>query len=303
MQKKISRFLVFLLLCITVSPVSPVYASEPVKTPLSVSPAIVEWILAPGETQQKTILIANNSDGPLLISAAATSFDAQQKLSESETAIFDASKWFTIDSPDFIIQPHDHHITTVKLHLPKDASVGGHYATIYFRQLSQAMGVASTTAIGQVGAHMFIVSKGQIKPALNVTSPIYLGSKDGARTLNITLENTGNVHNIPTGSIVVKDWRGRERRFPIEYGIILPNTKRTYSVKLTGMPPLGWFSADEEIVYNNIPLPSENAQSVFWILPDANVVIIFLLLSVIAVKIYGNRNRVRRAFKALRSDK
>lgn len=303
MQRKMFRFLIFLLLATTALFVSPVRAEEPTKTPLSVSPAIAEWILAPGESQQKSILVANNSDKPLLISAVIKSFDVQQKLSSAESAIYDASKWFTINEPDFIVQPHDHHATTVTLHLPKDASVGGHYATLYFRQLSQATATSGAMAVGQVGAHMFIVAKGQIKPALRADDPVQLSVKDGVRTLSVTLQNTGNVHVLPVGTIVVKDWRGKERRFPIEYGIILPHTKRTYSVTLTGMPPLGWFSADVDIMYNNTPLPTSNTRSVFWILPEANVVIIFLILAVIVAKGYGNRDRILRAIRALRSDK
>src|SRR3712207_6583056 len=79
---------------------------NPDKSAQSVSTAIIEQVLTPGEKKTLTLKVTNITDFPLPIAGTVKNFiPLEDRTGIPDTSLFDASKWFTLSEPDFILQP------------------------------------------------------------------------------------------------------------------------------------------------------------------------------------------------------
>ncbi|EDK72735.1 hypothetical protein TM7_0107 [candidate division TM7 genomosp. GTL1] len=171
-------------------------------TDITVSPAITEWLVAPGNTLTKTILLVNTTDKLVPIQAVVSGLDVDQPASEQNRAVYDASKWFTVGKPDFILRPKQAKKVTVRMSAPQKAEPGGHYATIHFRQLSPISARRQTNVVASIGTLAFIVVKGRIVKWLQPGS-LTAEKQSGKLVVKASIHNTGNVHAIPEGELPV----------------------------------------------------------------------------------------------------
>lgn len=278
-------------------------ADSSVAQPLTVSPAIVEWIASKGETQHRTITVSNNSNVALPVSAVAARFDLQQSLVGGQESIYNAAPWIVLTDPDIIVEPHATRQTEVVLHVPANASPGGHYATVYFRQLVPASAGGLRVA-GRVGALQFIIVRGPIHVALSARGPLALGNDDGKRVLRLTLQNDGNSHTLPHGRVIVKDWHGKLiTQKEIEKGVLLPHTRRTYTIPLpSSLPLFSRLTAYAEITYdNNAHVPVRDTTAVIWLFPWRSVCLV-LLVGLLGLILYRSRRRWKLAWRALQKE-
>ncbi len=109
------------------SPISKAHASE---SALSASPAILETVLDQKQPTITTVTIQNNTNFPLPIKGSVSAFLSTESIPDKNKDTFNASRWFTLDPADFILQPNEVKKVTVTITPPRDAEPGGHYATI-----------------------------------------------------------------------------------------------------------------------------------------------------------------------------
>ena len=223
------------------------------KPDMTVSPAITEWAAKPGGTETKTVKVINPKDSPIPLRVIAEAMIVQEEIASEERARFDASQWFSISDPYFILKAKETREVKITLKVPKDAEPGGHYATIYFQQFVPVTGAQQTIVAGQVGVLAFITAKGVVKQQLISPSGVEVNYKaDGTVDFSAALHNTGNVHLLPTGRFVVKDWRGNVlATLPLSQGIVLPYTERTYTSTWKKPPWMGYVSVTAEIGYGD----------------------------------------------------
>src|SRR5688572_9879331 len=107
------RGLALLSILLLLLGVSPVHAQTPPQSALAVSPAIFEAVLEPGKPATKTVTVTNTANVPLPIKSSVKSFSVLEEVSEQDRALFDASAWFKVSEPDFILQPKQKRLVTV----------------------------------------------------------------------------------------------------------------------------------------------------------------------------------------------
>lgn len=223
------------LALVAIATILPLLTAAPAKANVQpdfqVSPAITEWILAPGEVQTKKLILRNITKQPHAISVLAQKFIPQQTIPREAEAAFNASSWFSVKEPQFILPPSDSKTVEVELRVPPKAQPGGHYATIYFQQLGPARkDVTQTAIIGQVGALAFVTVKGNISRELKQASQMSVEAEPGGYAFSLPLKNTGNTHLLPSVSFVIYDWRGKVIARPrAQLGLLLPYTDRAYT--------------------------------------------------------------------------
>lgn len=278
------------------------------KSALAVSPAIIEEVLTPGEPTSFTLQVHNVTNFPLPIKGFVKNLNVQsEELEKTDKERLDASQWFVIEEPDFILQPDQ--LRTVKgiIQTPADATPGGHYATIYFQPLvpEEALSPAMAYVNAKVGVLAFLIVKGDIEQKAELAEPLHTTGlvRHGPIKFTFAIRNTGNVHLMPTARLMIYDVRGRKvETLKTPIGLTLPNSTKQYTVEWKGGSRLGKYRAELVVSYGpeNTELPKTTAN--FWIMPWIEILTISLLIAGIVWFVRKTRRRWRRTWKALRRD-
>lgn len=276
------------------------------KLDITVSPAITEWALKPGEKQTKTLRVINPKDTPIPLRVVVEAMSVQEKVVLGDQPVFDASSWFTVADPYFILKAKEIREVKVTLTLPKTAEPGGHYATIFFQQFVPSSNERRTVVAGQVGALAFVTAKGRLDQRLELEGgPVRVDEREnGSIDFALTLKNEGNVHLLPTGKFVVRDWLGRTvTTLPLPAGIILPHTKRSYVATWKQPPLLGYVTVTAEVEYGEKPVHLMSLPYGLWVSPGKWTVAFSILLALLLWSIWRWRRRLLRALTVLFSAK
>ncbi len=278
-----------------------------VKSALSVSPAIIESSLELGKSAPFTLTVRNVTNSPLPVTSYVRAFTVQSaELEKTDQDRLDASKWFNIQDPDFILQPNQERTVKGKITPPPGVEPGGHYATVFFQPLAREDATSSIAKItARVGVLSFLTVKGTVQESAKLTSNLETPKfiRPGPMDIKFKITNTGNVHIMPTGNIRISDWRGAVvATVDVPAGIILPNSTKEYSVPWTIPISLGRYSAELEVEYGkkNIKLDTEPAS--FWVMPVAEMVVGSITALTITLFIVKTHHRWSRAWRALKTN-
>jgi hypothetical protein len=277
------------------------------KSALGVSPAIMEQAVAPGMPTTFTLQVNNVTNFPLPIKSYVRDLRLQgESLNEPDRARLDASRWFTIEEPDFILQPNQ--IRTIKgtIHAPLDAAPGGHYATVFFQPLvpEEALSPSMAYVNTKVGVLAFLVVRGDINEEAKLDKPLHANPliRRAPITFTFSVRNSGNVHLMPTGKIEMYDWRGRPAGvLDVPPGIILPNTTKEYTVSWQPRSKIGKYRAELTMGYGAERVQFRKTATTVWLVPWIEIILPILFLTLSAVLVYKTRRRWHRAWLALKA--
>jgi hypothetical protein len=273
---------------------------------LGVSPAIFELVLEPGVEKSTKIFVHNNTDSPIPIKAQVLNFIPSESLSEltkEQLQVFDASTWFEVEPYDFILQPETYQEVLVKVNPPEDAQPGGNYATVFFQPLlaDNLISAQNTYVTAKIGVLALLKVKGDIIESAQVkdftASP---KAPFGPTEFNITLENTGNIHLLPTGTIAVKNMFNKEvGTFDLKPSIVLPHTGKNFSAEWDQRWILGKYTASVQITYGSDPVTLIEDEIIFWAVPWLFIITVVLPLTMLLTTLIIFRRRFFMAVKVL----
>lgn len=112
--------------------------AEGISPNLTVSPHTFELTVKRGQELNEIIRISNEGDVAISIAARVIDFTAQDEtglmeFDESSQDSADASRfWFTLENPNFILEPGETELVRLKLQVPEDVEPGGHYSLALF---------------------------------------------------------------------------------------------------------------------------------------------------------------------------
>lgn len=311
MLRTLQRFTPFALLSLIfimgVTPVVRAEDAQPVsKSALAVSPAIIEEVLTPGKPTNFTLHVHNTTNFPLPIKTFVRNLTPNSPtMTQAGSERLDASLWFIVDEPDFILQPNQ--VRTVKgsIQTPADAIPGGHYATIYFQPLvpEEALSPSMAFVNARVGVLAFLIVKGDIeqKAALKNTLQTTGLIQSGPATFRFAVQNTGNVHLMPSGKLTIYDWRNKQvASKEIPAGFILPNETKDYTMTWDNVSGMGTYRAELTLHYGPEQIALPKTTATFWVVPWMKMLIGAVMLVGSAFFILKTRRRWRKAWRALR---
>lgn len=273
---------------------------------LAVSPAILEQVLEPGKPAAFTLQVSNITNFPLPVKAMVRNFVVQSPdLEKTERERLDASQWFTIQEPDFILQPKQTRTVKGILQPPADAEPGGHYATIYFQPLipQQALSPATAYMNSQVGVLAFLIVKGDITRTVEYANNLHAPNlvQGGPVNFTFSLRNTGSVHAMPTGKLSLYDSQGRlAHQLALPINVILPDGTKEYTLAWENAPAIGMYRAELEVTYSSDAPPLPKQSVTVWIVPWISITAGLIIGVAILVFIIKTRHRWRKAWRALR---
>jgi hypothetical protein len=277
----------------------------PSQSALAVSPAIIEEVLTPGKATEFILQVNNVTNYPLPIKAMVRDFAVQsEELEKAERSRLDASKWFTLQEPDFILQPKQ--VRTVKGSItpPADAVPGGRYATIYFQPLvpQEVLGPSTAYLSARVGVLAFLIVKGDIEQKAAFQKGLYAPglAQHGPIPFDFSLSNTGSVHLMPKGKLTIRDWRGRKvKTMDLPTGIVLPGAARKYQLEWAAPGAFGKYTAELEVSYGSENAVLGKKTVTFWVVPWGSLLTGVIVLTLVGLFVRRTRRRWRKAWRAL----
>lgn len=282
---------------------------------ISVSPAVLEVSLAPGESGQYELTLANESDGNMLVSGRLESFRPKGDGGEAEIlppqTANQALGWVRLPADRLALEPYQYKKVPLVVNVPPTADVGGYYlATVWAGQDPAASSGQGVSLSGQVASLILLEVKGESRRELVVTDFRLAGEKSLFDSLPVAFEavlaNTGTVHLKPQGQVIVKDAFGKVTAIlPLNEaeGNVLPKSSRKFDLvwgdkgstkgfwadwkrEITGFR-IGKFSAVLEVRFDEPSRSVSSPEVSFWIVPwrTLGAVIILIIIIILSIRI------------------
>ena len=204
------------------------------------------------------------------------------------------SGWFTVPTKDIVIPRGKTGDIPFTIKVPENADPGGHYAGIMVgtRPSTEKIGGSGAGISSAVTSLFFLRVPGDVKEEGEIrdfyAEQSVLQSPDALFSLRF--ENTGNVHLVPEGSIIITNMWGKERGM-IEvnkehgYGNVLPASTRKFEFNWHGESNIfefGRYKALATLVYGEDGRKTVYRTTYFWVIPWMQV-----LPFVIAIGFFG----------------
>jgi hypothetical protein len=259
---------------------------------------------SPGQTLKAQISLRDVSQGKLLVSNQINDFvaageDGTPKIligKDAADSPYSMKSW-VVPLPKMLLEPKQIKALPVTIHIPGNASPGGHYAVIRFTGTAPEVEGSGVSLSASLGALMLITVKGQIKESLTLQElSVAKLKKDGtagtpAKLFESTplafvekIKNEGNVHEQPAGNILIKDMFGKPVagvNINLPPRNILPDSTRKFTQKLDksviGNKHLfGHYTATMTLKYGKNQ--TLTAKTAFWVIPYKLILAVIILL-------------------------
>jgi hypothetical protein len=279
----------------------PTYATE---SALSASPAILESVLELDKPSQTTLTIQNNTNFPLPIKGSVSAFLSTETIPEENKDTFNASRWFSLDPSDFILQPNELKKITVTITPPAGAEPGGHYATIYFRPLipQEAVSAGGNISLARIGILAMMIVPGDITTSLKsspLTAPAW--SSFGPIKFWSNLTNNGSVHLLPSSTLTIKNFWGQTvAELKSDPTIVLPHTTKEHNFVWDTKLGIGPYRATLTTTYGTDEKPIVSDPVTTYLLPWPIIVVAFAILTFVYKIFIVNRRRIVLAISVLK---
>lgn len=265
----------------TVSPTSSGQALE-------IAPPVITLTANPGQTVQLQISLRDISSGSLLVTNQINDFvasgeDGAPKIimdTTNDVNPYSIKGWIS-PIASLLMVPHQIKTINVTIHVPSNASPGGHYGVIRFTATPPELHSTGVSLSASLGSLILITVTGKTKEGLAVVE--FSTNKNGrtvklfeAKPINFSerIKNIGNVHEQPSGQVSVIDMFGKKIgavNVNLQARNILPQSIRRFDQTLDSSVIgnkilFGRYTANLHLTYGATKQVL-TASLVFWVIP------------------------------------
>lgn len=293
-RKYIARTCVFLVCgLIVLAPNTSLLRGEELSLSLTIAPPLFQLSLQPGETWSSGVTVVNNNPYDVTLFAEPVPFEPSGESGkpvfisphiQGDDAVGISSStlagWIQVPQQARTVSREQTYTLPVSIHVPEDASPGGHYAAILIgnRAPEGANTEGGTVNVTSSIAVLFflsvsgdVIEQGRVRDFATEKS-VY---ETPEATLTLRFENQGNVHLLPQGNITIYNMFGKVRgSIPVnnhkDYGNVFPNSIRKFSFTWksdAGMWDIGRYRAEVTLGYGKEQKQSALATTYFYVLP------------------------------------
>ena len=176
---------------------------------LSVTPPIVEVMIAPGKSIKQTFTISNDG-GNTLITPKIVYFTPSDNAGNVDLSEDQAPEWIKYDKTPFSLNTGQKHDFKISIEPPADAEEIDHFLTLVFENdvPTDILGQTSTLFTTQIGSNILLtISKdGNPKKSASIikfSAPKVIDSTFGEIKYQIEVKNSGNSFWKPNGKIII----------------------------------------------------------------------------------------------------
>lgn len=256
----------------------------------SISPPLLELQADPGATITAKIKLTNVSGGELLIKTQLNDFGAKNETGEpniifeddQSTVSHSLRQWITSPEP-FKLVSQESKTIELPIHIPSDAEPGGHYAVIRFTGAAPDLEESGVSLSASIGTLVLMQVSGAVDEDTSFAeflSTDQHGNKtsffeNGPVTFAARIQNSGNVHVKPTGTIDIYNMFGqkvdtlRVNGDPANNSdqpkSVLPNSIRRFETVWNQAWGLGQYKAVANLTYGDGKTLQQ--ELTFWMIP------------------------------------
>jgi len=294
---------------------------------IKVSPVKVEEIVDPGQVLEEHLKVANESDMPKTFYVYLRDFKAEGEsgqarliLPNSEEGYFLAS-WIEAPAEGIDFAPGEEKVISYRINVPAEVGPGGYYGAIVMgTEPPKLQGTEEDKGAGiavaqQTASLILLRVKGDVFEEAKVrefnTDKRFYGTPFDV-DFTVRIENAGNVHVKPYGTIAITNMLGKETkliRVNEKGGNILPGSTRNFAdMAWRGTNGFGRYKATLGLTYGASTDEGGQGKSsliaglYFWIIPWRIIVPVFLTLFLLSglfflfLRLYRNK-AIRRAME------
>lgn len=312
-----AKLLFFTVSTLLILPCGKANAADPVTSQFTVTPAIFERVLTPGQSTTEVFQLSNKSQLPLPIKSYVRAFEASDDqggvdiVEDKDIERLAPTSWVNVETPDFIIQPDSIYRATVNFNPPVDLPPGGYYAVIFFEPQLPESYIKSQNTLqinGRVGALLFLVGSGDISEKAEINTFKTKKWHWGNQPINIdsSFKNLGNVHLRPSGQLKVKNlipFLKQEQSSEVKEVTVLPNKTRALNLAETNLKWPGIYKAGIEMKYGRDEKVLSRDLTFIFIPWKYILSIILLILFIIFISKRRNRRRLKKALAVIDGEK
>ena len=208
---------------------------------LTIVPPTLDYSLKRGDIVTGKVKLFNESTTtPITVFASTANFTAKGENGEPDFDLTDtptgAAAWIETAAGGLTVQASERIEVPFTITVPKDAEPGGHYVSLFFGtdpSIAPKDG-GQVTVRSLLGALIIMRVEGQVRESASIAS---FGVTDGATltrlpaNFEVRVQNSGNVHIRPQGTILIKNLFGGETEtlsLNDANGAVLPNSVRKF---------------------------------------------------------------------------
>jgi hypothetical protein len=272
-----------------------------------ISPPVTTLALDRGTSTRQTVKITNLTDAQLTLQVGKRNFvakgeEGEVELTDEANPLYSLAPYFTLSQPTVTVPPRGTSEVSYTLSVPLNAEPGGRYGSITFNTIETKLpaGQSGASVRQELAALVFLRINGQAHEQLAIDS-FTTGHgfyEYGPVSFTTRIKNLGNVHEKPTGEIVVTNMLGlKTATVKLDDKNVIPGAVRKINSELKRHLMFGSYTAT--LTLKNGTLQTLTAKASFWAIPYTLIGIILLVLLVIGVPLWRSRKRWAKAFRIL----
>jgi len=272
-----------------------------------ISPPVQTLTMDRGTSTRSVIKVTNLTDTQMTLQVGKRNFvakgeEGEVELVDNASPLYSLSPFFTLSQGVIDVPPKSTREVEYVLNVPVDAEPGGRYGSITFNTIAAKLpsGQSGAAVRQELAALVFLRITGAAHEQLAIDTfktdkSFYEYGPVGFET---RIKNLGNVHEKPTGEIVVKNMLGlKTATVKVDEKNVIPGAIRKINTDLKKKFLFGPYSAT--LTLKNGSLQSLTAKTTFTVIPYKIIGLILVLLVVFGLFFWKSRKRFRRAFRIL----
>lgn len=267
------------------------------------SPTRIVMQLDPGEEQIVDVQILSREGEKRSYTVAVEDFSVSDDGSDNiqfyggADGPFSARSWVTPAVSSLTIEHGQRAFFSVKVAVPKNASVGDHYSVVLFQRQPDATKPGGVSMISRIGTLFLITVKGDVirqgalqqflvQRHLNWALPVRFGMR---------YRNTGTVHLVPQGHIEISNIFGvTVDDIPVKDWYVLRNSTRLREITWQPKFAFGYYQA--KLFLTAAGQQPVETQVSFWVIPAIPTALIVIAIFAISflVQAFFSRFELKR---------
>lgn len=274
---------------------------------IQISPVTVDLNAEKANVYSLKITVTNVTAGDLVIRQLVNDFRAKDELGNAEVILDDkevdptySMKSWVVPAGDMTLKAKESRVVNVEVRIPANAEAGGHYGVVRWSGYAPGQENGKVSIAASVGVLILARVNGATTESL-VLKDFFLEQEgkptwfieNGPFKLAERIENNGNVHVKPVGTVTVKDMFGGtvgtvQLNEPARN--ILPQSIRRFSQDTGQKWMFGRYTAQIDATYGYDNKILTGSMS-FWVIPYR---LILLILAVLAALFFLFRYLLKR---------
>jgi hypothetical protein len=303
-MKKILNIILITLLFSNISPLMTQAADTAVRPPVfGVSPFRVDIDFKPDQKNYEGVIkVSNRDSGDMNMIAYVQDFrpsggEGQIEYIQDADPEISTSSWFQITPKEFILHNNETKEISYTISLPTDPEPGGHYAAIFIQ--NKPVQGSGATVSGRIAVNFFITIPGNITLKNTIQEFSQIKQQDGSYQFNILVQNDGNTHTKPSGTLTIADWwNNTVAEIPINpagngtgYQLsVLPHSSRYLHTTWTPKEELfGQYTATVNLSYGGPEKLTRTLTIIAFSLRTILMVVFMVIVLLLFIFLFGNR--------------